>query len=205
VKSYLVELLGTRPPLDPNSIFVRFALQPAVLSLANAYLGMYSRLSFFNVWHNLPTRKGPTNAQLWHRDLDDQMIFKLFVYLTDVTERDGPLVYAPGTHAGGTVRAEPDTFSEEGTTARRSNDEQMSRVLPRTNWITATGPRHTVVLVDTRGYHKGGMVEQNDRIVYTCMFTSQAAQLRAQYHSPVGPIPTGIGKATAFALGARLT
>src|SRR6476646_2736018 len=30
-KTYLVELLGPNPVLDPNDIFVRFALQPAVL------------------------------------------------------------------------------------------------------------------------------------------------------------------------------
>ena len=200
-KQYLVELLGSRPPLDPQSIFVRFALQPPVLKLANSYLGMYTQLSFFNVWRNLSTQRAPSNAQLWHRDLDDRMIFKLFVYLTDVTERDGPLVYAPRTHFAGRIHREPETFGEEGTTARRSNDEQMSRVVPREKWISAVGPKHTVILVDTSGYHKGGFVKDHDRVVYTCMFTSQAAQLRAEYINRIGPAPTGLDPATSFALG----
>jgi hypothetical protein len=203
-KQYLVELLGSRPTLDPESIFVRFALQPNLLKMANSYLGMYSRLSFFNVWHNLPTQRGPSNAQLWHRDLDDRMIFKLFVYLTDVTERDGPLVYAPRTHYAGRMRREPETFGEEGTTALRSNDEQMSHVVPRDKWISAVGSKLTVILVDTSGYHKGGFVEDNDRVVYTCMFTSQAAQLRADYVTRKGSVPTGLDPATFFALGGTL-
>src|SRR5690242_13634112 len=40
-KTYLIELLGPCPVLDPNDIFVRFALQAEVLNLANTYFGMY--------------------------------------------------------------------------------------------------------------------------------------------------------------------
>ncbi len=204
VKRYQVDLLGSCPVLNPKTIFVRFALQPAVLDLANRYMGMYTRLSFFNVWHNLPTQGEPRNAQLWHRDLDDHKIFKLFLYFTDVTERDGPLVYAPGTHTGGRVRRDPEAFREEGTTARRSNDEQMSRVVPGDKWITAVGPKGTVLLVDTSGYHKGGLVRGQDRILYTCMFTSQAAQLRRKYFERTGPVPVGLDRAVTFALGGSL-
>jgi hypothetical protein len=32
------------------------------------------------------------------------------------------------------------------------------------------------VLADTRGYHKRGLARERDRLLYTCMYTSQASQ-----------------------------
>jgi hypothetical protein len=141
---------------------------------------------------------------LWHRDLDDRRIFKLFIYFTDVGEGDGPLIYAPSTHADGSVKRTPETFGEEGTSARRSNDVQMNAVVPKEKWIAATGPRGTAILVDTRGYHKGGYVREHDRVVYTCMFTSQAATLRGKYFERMTPMPAVSDPVVAFALGGEL-
>jgi len=82
----------------------------------------------------------------------------MFVCLTDVDEGAGPLTYAPGTHAQGTVKTvvESKWVREGATDVRRSDDAQMDVVVPKRSWITAIGPKGTVVLADTRGYHKGG-------------------------------------------------
>jgi Phytanoyl-CoA dioxygenase (PhyH) len=201
-KTYLVELLGPNPVLDPSDIFVRFALQPAVLNLVNSYFGMYTRLRAFNVWHNFASTKTPRNSQLWHRDPEDRYILKMFVYLTDVTEKSGPLIYAPGTHPQGNIKMAPQSFKDSDTTARRSNDDQMRLVVPENDWVSAVGPKGMVVFADTRGYHKGGLVRENERVLYNCMFTSQAST-RAEYFERKLPIPESPDKALSFALGAR--
>jgi hypothetical protein len=200
-KTYLIELLGPCPVLNPNDIFVRFALQPAVLNLVNRYFGMYTRLRAFNVWHNFASKKDPRNSQLWHHDPEDNYILKMFVYLTDVNEESGPLIYAPGTHAQGSIKSAPESFKDSETTARRSNDAQMSAVVPKDRWIAAVGTKGTVVFADTRGYHKGGLVREKDRVLYNCMFTSQAST-RSEYFERTLPIPDSPDKALAFALGA---
>ncbi len=200
-KTYLVELLGSNPVLDPNNIFVRFALQPTVLNLVNGYFGMYTRLRAFNVWHNFASQKDPKNSQLWHRDPEDRSILKMFVYLTDVPEESGPLIYASGTHPQGEIKLVPESFKDSDTTARRSNDDQMRRVVSEEKWITAVGPKGTVVFADTRGYHKGGLVRANERVLYNCMFTSQAST-RPEYFERKLRIPDFPDKALSFALGA---
>lgn len=200
-KAYLIDLLGPSPVLDPNDIFVRFAVQPAVLNLVNAYFGMYARLRAFNVWHNFPSKKDPMDSQLWHRDPEDRYILKMFVYLTDVNEESGPLIYARDTHVQGSIKSVPESFKDSKTTARRSNDAQMSAVVPKDRWITAVGPKGTVVFADTRGYHKGGHVREGDRVLYNCMFTSQAST-RPEYFERELPIPDSTDNALAFALGA---
>ncbi len=200
IKTYFIELLGIRPVLDPNTIFVRFGLQPVILGLVNQYFGMYTRLRHFNVWHTFPSKTAPRNSQLWHRDPEDHYIVKIFVYLTDVNEKVGPLIYAPGTHARGGIKSIPESFKEANTTARRSNDDQMSAVVPPQRWVTAVGPKCTVIFADTRGYHKGGMVREGVRILYTCTFTSQAC-LRAEYFERKIPVLLYPDKALSFALG----
>lgn len=174
VKTFLRELLGDRPNFDPDSIFLRFALQDNILSVVNAYFGMYTRLRHYNVWHTFKTSTQPRASQLWHRDREDRMILKVFVYLRDVDSGAGPFVYAPGTHIKGNVRDLPDSFQEAGVP--RTSDEAMTKVVPRERWITAKGARGTIIFADTHGFHKGGLARKSDRLMYTCMFTSPASE-----------------------------
>jgi hypothetical protein len=201
-KSYVFALLGPFPVLDPNNIFVRFAVQPEVLKIANDYFDMLTKLRYYNVWHNFPTGSAPRESQLWHRDPEDRAVLKMFVYLTDIDEKSGPLSYVPGTHPQGMVKIAPGSkLVKEGRTyVRRTDDVQMNAVAPRAQWITACGPKGTVVLADTRGYHKGGWVREGERILYTCMFTSQASTSPEIFKRQL-PIPTYRDTSVTFALG----
>jgi Phytanoyl-CoA dioxygenase (PhyH) len=202
VKSYLLPLLGSRPLLNPDDIFVRFALQRQLLGIVNGYFGMFAKLRYYNVWHNLATKDEPRESQLWHRDPEDRYILKLFVYFTNIDEGGGPLSYIPGSHTRGAFKVEaPSTAHLEGRTrVRRSDDSQISVVAPKSKWITALGPRGTAVLVDTTGYHKGGWARQRDRILYTCMFTSKASPYPEEFERK-SPLPNYLDKNTAFAIG----
>ena len=173
-KTFNVEMLGSNPSLDPDSVYARFALQQPILQIANAYFGMYTRLRYYNVWHTFATTAQPRESQLWHYDREDHFIFKVFVYLSDVSQDAGPFTYAPGSHLKKGLADQPKYFVEGGV--RRSNDDQMAEVVPREHWINATGPRGTIVFADTRGYHKGGLARTNDRLMYLCMFTSPASE-----------------------------
>jgi hypothetical protein len=183
-KTYLFALLGESPTLDVNSVFVRFALQSPILQVANAYFGCWAKLRFYNVWRNFPTETAPQRSQLWHRDREDRAILKMFVYLTDVDRGAGPLTYAPGTHAKGPIRQEADSFLETNRKNPRSTDEQMAAVVPAEKWITAVGPRGTIVFADTHGYHKGGWVRDQERLLYNCMFVSPGARCKEYFQRP---------------------
>jgi Phytanoyl-CoA dioxygenase (PhyH) len=169
-KTFLLEYLDGNPAFDLQSIYTRFALQPNISRIANAYVGMLTRMRYCNVWHNFASHAQPRESQLWHRDPEDLYIVKVFLYLSDVDQGAGPFTYAPGTHGKGRVRRQPDYILEGDT--KRSTDAQMAAVVPRDEWVTCTGPRGTIVFADTRGYHKGGLSKERDRVLYTCMFTS---------------------------------
>lgn len=198
-KSFIFEYLGTEPVLNLSEIYARFALNQNILRIANAYLGMHTRLRYYNIWHTFATQDEPRESQLWHRDREDRYILKAFVYLCDVGEGGGPFTYATGTHEKGQVKEKPEFFLEGGV--RRSTDSQMSKVVHPDKWIKGTGLKGTIIFADTHGYHKGGLAREQDRIMYTCMFTSPASESR-EFLRREGTIPCPDDKAMAFALAA---
>lgn len=181
-KAFLFELLGHWPRVDLQSVYLRFALQEPILRIANAYFGMYARLRHFNVWYNFPTTGAARTSQLWHKDREDRLILKVFVYLADVRASSGPFSYVPATHRKGRVRDSAESFLEGDV--RRSTDEQMARLVPQPSWVSAIGPVGTVVFADTHGYHKGGLVREAERVMYLCMFTSPASESKELLEKP---------------------
>jgi hypothetical protein len=163
-KDFLERLLPEE--LTIESPYVTLALEPQVVALANAYLGMRSYLRALDVWRNVPTPDPPKLSQLWHRDYDDAINLKLFVYLTDVGPSSGPFTFAPGTQPGGPRELE---------IKDRVDDDAMAELVPREEWVVATGEAGTVVLADTCGYHKGGKPVEGQRVLWTAQFTSGAA------------------------------
>jgi hypothetical protein len=176
-KPYVLPLLGQMPQLEASTIFGRFALMPELCDIADGYLKMRSRLRHYNIWHNIATQNAPSQSQLWHRDPEDRYILKVFVYLSKVDEGAGPLTYARGSHLKGKLDREPKYLHKDGGTPR-SDDCQMAEVVPRERWLTAYGDVGTLVFADTRGYHKGGLARQSDRLLFMCEFTSAYATPR---------------------------
>lgn len=196
-KTFLLEYLGRNPTLDPASVYARIALQTPLLAIANAYLGMYSRLRYYNVWHTFASTGKARESQLWHRDREDLYIVKVFIYLGDVDLGAGPFTYAPGTHRKGRVREEP-AYHLEGR-VKRTEDDQMAAVVPRERWVTATGERGTIIFADTNGYHRGGLARERDRLMYTCMYTSQASESE-EFFVRGAAVPARAGDPRSFAL-----
>lgn len=174
-KTFNVELLGSEVEFEPESVFARFALQENFLNIADGYFKMLVKLRYYNVWQTFATAAAPRESQLWHYDREDNYILKIFVYLKDVGDGAGPFTYAPKTHRKGVLSGrEPKYFVENGV--RRTTDEQMAAVVAPEKWIKGTGKKGTIIFADTRGFHKGGEARTDDRLMFTCMFTSPASQ-----------------------------
>ena len=186
-KRYLRQWLGRYPMYDPDSVWGRIAthLQP----LAEAYLEQPSRLQFYNLWETVPTGQPPSRSQVWHKDHEDTRICKVFVYLSDVHGGAGPLTYATGTHQlgphGGVA---PATYCEVDSGWVRVTDDAMSAVCPSTEWTIAIGPKGTIVIADTAGYHKGGHCTTDTRLLATWEWVSVASKEKSRFHG-LGSLP----------------
>ena len=166
-RSYLQKLASKHYPAGHP--FVRIALAPAVLDVVNGYLELRAALRALELWYTWPTGGEAVQTQLWHRDADDVMNVKLFVYFSDVTRAAGPLTYAPRTHPLGDRRSLPERDDQ-----RRSTDAQMSVVVDEAEWRILEGRPGTVVFADTCGYHKQLKPESEERVMLVAQYVSGA-------------------------------
>ena len=155
------------PSYDVDHVFAQIALHPRALAVANGYMNMRSTLRALDVWHTHPTEGPAIQTQLWHRDGDDVVNAKMFVYFTDVRRPTGPLLYARGTHPYGSYRDLPERDEQA-----RSNDEQLREVAPESEWVLCEGSPGTVVFADTCGYHKQLKPESGERLLLVAHYVS---------------------------------
>ncbi|WP_146149470.1 phytanoyl-CoA dioxygenase family protein [Kineococcus rhizosphaerae] len=172
-KDYLVELLGTRPEVDPRDPLVQFALQEQVLGIAEAYFETRVRLHDVNVWQNLATDAPASKSQKWHRDLlEDTKILKAFLYVDDVPAGAGPLRYVKGTNTpqGRKIKL-PSQWDGIGF---RVEDELIDATFEEPVMVEALGRAGDVAWADTLGLHRGGHAKTVDRLVVMYTFCSPA-------------------------------
>lgn len=167
-KDYLVRLVPWEQEHSAESALIRLGLDQTLLETVAAYLGMWPRLHAVGAWLNFPTENEAKEAQLWHRDPEDLRTIKVFIYLDDVNEENGPFCYIPGTHpfssGAGIVPAHKHK--------KRILDEEMIGAFPQESWLACTGPANTMIIADTVGFHRGGKPKQRNRVLITFTYTS---------------------------------
>ena len=173
-KAYRLHLLPGELAL--TSPFVQLGLEPRLLRLVNRYLGLRSCLRAIVVWLDFPTPAEAKETQLWHRDSDDTLNLKVFVYLSDVTADTGPFCFVPGTHRLGALKVQP--CQDAGT---RTTDAEMAKVVEPRHWQVCTGSARTVIVADTTGYHKGLKPVAGHRVLLQFHYTSGASNYPRQF------------------------
>jgi hypothetical protein len=132
---------------------------PAILSIAQNYLGGAPTLSDVKMWWSLLRDGRGKENQQFHRDADDYRFCKLFIYLTDVDAGSGPHVYVPRSSS-----------SEACLEDRRYEDEEVSKHLGG-KWVTLVGPKGTAFLVNTYGLHKGLAPKTRERLIFVAQYS----------------------------------
>jgi hypothetical protein len=144
-----------------------------LLDLANAYLGLWSKLEYIDLWYTAPhgddaDRRG---SQRWHRDFDDRYLLKVFVYLADVDEQTGPFQYVAGSQPGG--RFDDVWPWYPMSQSYPPQDELAARIDPAAKMLA--GPKGTMFLCNTSGFHRGGYVTHKPRVLATATYCSPAS------------------------------
>jgi Phytanoyl-CoA dioxygenase (PhyH) len=173
-KDFVVRKYAFDVSLGPDDPWVSLAVGPRLLDLANAYLGLWSKLEYVDLWYTKPIAADAERraSQRWHRDYNDRHLLKVFIYLADVDPEAGPFEYvprsAPGTELGDLWPWRPlgDTYPPQDQLAERIADRPVQ---------TFTGPKGTVIFCNTSGFHRGGFATGKPRILATFTYASPAA------------------------------
>lgn len=143
----------------------------AFSAIAEQYLNTQPSIGGIDVWWSAlyGNEPGAVAAQLFHFDFDAPPAWlKLFVYVTDVTPDSGPHVYVKGTHKAGIRGAA--ALRARGYV--RISDAEIEYIFGKDASTQICGPRGTVFMADTRGFHKGLMPTAGDRLLAQLLYCS---------------------------------
>lgn len=94
----------------------------------------------------------------WHRDSPYTNQFKTIIYLTDVCEENGPFQYIKGSHKRGSYKKVSEVLKGYNYGKMRFSDEEVGLVTKHVDGLsnlTVTGKAGDMLLVNTRGLHRG--------------------------------------------------
>jgi hypothetical protein len=134
--------------------------RPDILALAEKIIGCKPTIGYLAAWWSYPTSVGAQQAELFHRDVDDWRFFKLFIYLTDVDEANGPHVYVAGSSSSANLR-----------TIRRFQDDEVGANFASEKILTLKKLAGDGFLEDTFGIHKGMPVAQGVRLIFQAVYS----------------------------------
>ena len=119
-KEFVVRLQSYGVELGPDDPWFGAVSSHRLLDIANAYLEMWSKLEYVDVWYSVPQRATGEriSSQRWHRDYNDKHLLKVFLYLVDVDEDMGRSSTSPGASPAAPTRT-PGAGSRSGSTTRR--------------------------------------------------------------------------------------
>lgn len=160
--------------LGLDHAWLRAALSPHMLSVANAYLHMWAKLSYVDLWYTVPqpAEAERVASQLWHYDFDDRHLLKAFLYLDDVDAETGPFEYVAGSQPGGPHH---DVRPWRPMGYGRVPEDDVRRSVPNEAIRTFAAPRGTIIFCNTSGLHRGGFATARARVLATATYCSPAS------------------------------
>ena len=173
-KEFVVRELSYGVELGLEHPWFRASASRRMLDVANAYLRMWSKLEYVDVWYSVPQPEDANriSSQLWHRDYNDKHLLKAFVYLVDVDERMGPFQYIPGSQPGGPYA---DAWPWKPLGQNYPTEEQLEERIPASAVKSFVGAEASLLFCNTAGFHRGGFSTTAPRVLATATYSSPAS------------------------------
>ena len=152
------------PHLENNTI-KEILLNEEIIKVIKSYLGVDPILEWSQIYWSMPYRDDegkflspPNNEFGYHYDIDGFKFVKIFFYLTEVNENDGPHVFIKNTGKKTFFKA----------LNRRLSDTVINEKFIDQS-VTIIGKKGIGFIEDTSFYHKG-TAPINERGILTCLY-----------------------------------
>jgi hypothetical protein len=132
------------------------AFNEGILKIAGNFLGFVPPLYRVTVVRDFPHNR-PLHSSNFHKDNDESDSLQIFIYLVDIDDACGPLIYIPGSNHYDVRSCRPRLSRDLGHNANdgRLSDEEVERVYPRNTWTALHTGRGSVAAIHGNGIHKG--------------------------------------------------
>jgi hypothetical protein len=136
----------------------------SIRSIVKAYVRTEPVLTSVNTWFSpvyQPQFEGEASAQTYHFDMVNPRWLKFFIYLSDVDHSNGPHCFIKKSH---TKNKKAKHLLKRGYV--RIPDEDVFATYGQENEIAFTAKKGTLIVEDTRGFHKGKIPLQGYRSIF---------------------------------------
>ncbi|MGC2507877.1 MAG: phytanoyl-CoA dioxygenase family protein [Candidatus Acidiferrales bacterium] len=150
------KMIALADPLLHIPELLQVALNESILKIAAHFLGCIPPLYRVTVVRDFPHNR-PLHSSNFHKDNDESDSMQIFVYLVDIDDRCGPLVYVPGSNHYDVRSCRPRLSRDLGIDANdgRLSDAEVERAYPRSGWAVLRTSRGSIAAIHGNGIHKG--------------------------------------------------
>lgn len=171
-----------------NSPYIQeLIMDPVLINIAREYLDCEPVLDFPAMWWSTDFAKSASSdaAQLYHFDMDRIKWLKIFIYINDVNEENGPHCYIQKTHK---IGAKPQNILNRGYV--RVSDEELKSYYPEKDFKVLPGIAGSVFAGDTTCWHKGKPLTKGNRLMLEFEYSSSS--FGAEYPYMIVKNPTKV-------------
>jgi len=150
------KMIAVRDPLINIRELQDVAFHSSILKIAATFLGYIPPLYRVTVVRDFPHNR-PLHSSNFHKDNDEADSLQIFIYLVDIDDTRGPLVYIPESNHYDARSCRPRLSRDMGLPGNdgRISDEEVERIYPRESWAVLRTPRGSVAAIHGNGLHKG--------------------------------------------------
>lgn len=150
------KMIALRDPLVQIPQVVDLAFHESILRIAANFLGYVPPLYRVTLVRDFPHDQ-PLHSSNFHKDNDETDSLQIFIYLVDVDDTRGPLVYVPRSNHYDVRSCRPRLSRDLGIAGNsgRFSDEEIERVYPRAEWFALRTVRGSIAMIHGNGIHKG--------------------------------------------------
>jgi hypothetical protein len=150
------KMIALRDPLVRIPEVLDIAFHESILKIAANFLGCVPPLYRVTLVRDFPHNR-PLHSSNFHKDNDESDSLQIFIYLVDIDDCSGPLVYIPGSNHYDVRSCRPRLCRDLGIPANdgRLSDEEVERVYPRRSWAALRTRRGSIAAIHGNGIHKG--------------------------------------------------
>jgi|694.fasta_scaffold17457_8 hypothetical protein len=151
-----------------NHEIQKLLINDNILKISQEYLGSAPLIDNVSAWWSFPTEKPDSNAaQLWHFDFERPKWIKVFLYLTDCNENNGPHCFIEKSHKNGGI-----PLSIRLKMYKRIEDDYVNNFFSKDSIKVMTAKKKSILFEDTRGLHKGMRVKEGKRLILQFQYSS---------------------------------
>jgi len=165
-----------------------FHNEPQINLASKIYYGTAVKNAFTLGAKMVYTKNNAGSGGGWHRDSYARQI-KAIVYLSDVTEKNGPFQYIKGSHTYKNALKQMKFLKHSVQNVRQTHEEVTDLVKAGLGeLIEFNAPKGTLVLADVSGIHRGKPIEEGHRYALTNYFMMESTAMDDKTYDRFEPV-----------------